>query len=257
MKSILLVILFAITSTSVYAQEPFLVFTTDKGLQARGAKPYTLTTNHYWFDRKDEKYDYSKHSVERTKKYFPADIIGPVVIDIEIWELTPETRDEIYKNMLSVTNTVREIAPGKRIGWYGFLPKRDYWTPIKHKPGDAGYEKWTAENRANIKKFGHLFDYIAPSIYTFYETDTIESWSRYAGANIDEGVVANKQIYAFVWPNYSTTKAPIPDELWRQQLRFLRDHKHCNGVFIFSTGATHDWKTAVAEELLDNQNKSK
>ena len=257
MKSIIIAILIALTSTSARAEEPFQVFTTDKALQAKGAKPYTLATNHYWFNKVDGKYDYSKHSVERTKQFFPADVTGPVVINIEIWELTPETRDDVYEKMLSVTNTVREIAPGKRIGWYSFLPQRNYWAPIKHERGEPGYETWTEENRANIEKFGHLFDYLAPSVYTQYESDTIESWSRYAAANIDEGVVANKQIYAFIWPVCKETRDPISDELWRQQLRFLRDHEHCNGVFVFSIGSNHDWQTAVAEELLNNESKTK
>ncbi|MDA8563091.1 hypothetical protein N9L06_01425 [Mariniblastus sp.] len=257
MKLIILTILIVLASASVRAEEPFIVFTNDKALQARGAKPYTLTQKHFWFDKVDGKYDYSKHSVNRTKKFFPRNADGLIVIDIEVWDLTPETRDDVYQKMLSVTNTVRTIAPGNRIGWYSFLPKQDYLDPIKHKPGDPAYETWTAENRANIKKFGHLFDFIAPSVFTFYESDTIESWSRYAGANIDEAVVANKQIYAFVWPIYQETKAPIPDELWRQQLRFLRDYKHCNGVFVFSTGSRHDWQAAVAEELLSSKRKAK
>ena len=258
MKSIIFTILFALASTSVYAEQPFTVFTIDKRLQTKGAEPYTLLTSHYWFDRVNGKYDSSRHSVKRTKKYFPRNAQGPVIVDIEVWHLTPETRDDIYGKMLSVSNTVRAIAPRKQVGLYSMLPVRNYWTPRKFKPTDPEYQKWTANNQGNIKKIGPLFDFLAPSVYTFYEKDTMETWSLYANANLEEGVVADKPIYAFVWPNYTGTKNPIPDKLWRQQLRYLRDHKHCNGVFIFSSvAAKHDWQTAVAEELLNHKSKTK
>ena len=260
MKSVILAISIALTLSNAHAEQPFTVFTVDKGLQAKGAEPYTLLTHHYWFDRPDGKYDFSKHSPERTRKFLPSkakQAQGPLVIDIECWKLTPETRDDVYHEMLSVANTVRQIAPEKRIGWYAYLPIRDYWTPTHFKPTDPEYQSWTTTNRDNIATFGHLFDFVAPSLYTFYKTDTIDSWSQYAHANIEQGVGANKQIYAFVMPKYHQTLKPIPDELWRQQLRFLRDHKHCNGVFIFAHKIKHDWQTAVAEELLKPQSNAK
>ena len=253
MKSILLTLLITLVSSNVFAGEPFLVFSNSDALQKEGAKPFFFGTSHFWFDRVDGKYITDEHSVERTKKYFPKDPTGPIVINIEVWSLNEETRDEVYRKMLSVTDTVRELAPGERIGWYRMLPKREYWLPIKRQPEDERYQAWQKENRANIDKFGHLFDYLAPSVYSFNKSHGIKEWSRYANANLEQCVYARKQVYAYVWPMYHNTSTPVPDELWRQQLRFLRDHEHCDGIFIFHGSAKHDWQTAVAEELLSKK----
>ena len=229
----------------------FQVFSTDKELQAAGASPYHLGSSHYWFDYIESKYLTDEHSIERTKKYLLPGLPSPLVIDIESWDLNDETRDDVYRKLKGVTDTVRSINPGWRIGWYRYLPIRQYWTPINERSTDKTYRHWTLDNRQNIRKLGRLFDFLAPSIYSFYPEHSFAKWKKYASGNLSECIYARKPTYAFVWPSYHAPGTPpVISDMWRSQLRYLRDDDRCDGVFIWDKGTDTDWRQIVVDELL-------
>jgi hypothetical protein len=153
-----------------------------------------------------------------------------VVIDIEHWKLTGNSSDEIGRNIgryVSVLDTFRAAMPGIRLGLYGTVPIRNYWTPVRGKPADL--EAWRSEN-ARLKPIADASDVIFPSLYTFY--DNREGWRAYADANMAEAKRYGRPIYPFLWPQYHDSWKPIDRDFWRLQLETV--FSKADGMVIWS-----------------------
>jgi hypothetical protein len=153
-----------------------------------------------------------------------------VVIDIEHWKLTRTSSDEIGRNIdryVSVLDTFRASMPGVRLGMYGTVPIRNYWTPVRGKSADL--EAWRSEN-ARLKPIADASDIIFPSLYTFY--DDHDGWLSYADANMTEAKQYGLPIYPFLWPQYHKSWEPIDRDFWRLQLETV--FSRADGMVIWS-----------------------
>jgi hypothetical protein len=232
-----------------------IVFSEDQRMIGMGAKRLRRFThgNFYKKDKDSDKtYIYDRIDHATMERFFVAERLGqgPIVLNIE------HSDDELaLSHLADATKWLRQNWPGFKVGWYRHLPKRDYWNPVKYaglsKEHKTAYEAWQRENERRFRKYSHLIDIVLPSIYTFYEGErNLDEWKIYAEENIKEARWANKLIYPYLMPNYHGNNKPIPDDHWREQLRFVARQPDVDGICVFSSLANHDWQTAVAEELL-------
>jgi hypothetical protein len=153
-----------------------------------------------------------------------------VVIDVEHWDLTGTSSDEIERSIrryIDVLDTFRTHMPGIRHGLYSMVPIRNYWTPVRGKTEDLA--RWRSENE-RLKPIADISDVIFPSLYTFY--DDREGWLSYANANIAEAKQYGRPVYPFLWPQYHTSREPIDRDFWRLQLETVYDN--ADGMVIWT-----------------------
>lgn len=153
-----------------------------------------------------------------------------VIIDIEHWPLSGSDDSEVEGNIdryVSVIGAFRRHLPNAKLGLYGMVPIRNYWTPVK---GDvAGVHAWNQDN-ARLQRLADAVDIVYPSLYTFY--DDRAGWTRYAEANLAEARQYGKPVYAFLWAQYHKSHKPIDAEFWRMQLDTV--FKLADGMVIWS-----------------------
>jgi hypothetical protein len=139
-----------------------------------------------------------------------------VVIDVEHWDLNRLPADAVQRNVeryVALLDAFRAQLPTARIGLYGMVPIRNYWTPVRGNAGELS--AWRAENE-RLKPIAEAADVIFPSLYTFYEDR--DGWVEYAKANIAEAKQYGRPVYPFVWPQYHKSWKPIDGDFWRLQL---------------------------------------
>ncbi len=158
-----------------------------------------------------------------------------VCLDIEHWpvyKVSETQRQESVKKLAHVADLMHERRPGLRLGYYGLMPRQDYWAPVG---GDAArIEAWQNHNTDMTDLAKHV-DVVFPSIYTFY--DDPDGWVRYAEASLAEARKYDKQVYAFICPWYHTSNEelggkPIGADFWTLQLETA--HRLADGVVIWA-----------------------
>ena len=199
----------------------------------------------------------------------------PLVVDIEHWSVDIRSTDAAevdaaIDRFLQIISWVKDERPDVEIGFYGLLPIREYWTPVQFQvaeewrsndPTLTGRQDWYAEradqmtqwHAANdrLQELADAVDFIAPSLYTFY--DDVEAWSWYAEANLAEAASYGKPVYAFVWPKFHqggwNAGEMISPEFWQHQLDFIR--QHADGVIIWGSPDMASAKTPWLATTLD------
>lgn len=175
------------------------------------------------------------------------------VLDVEQWPLfgvSPDVGARNLNKLVSFADQMKSAAPGISIGYYGQLPRADYWRAIKGE-SSVYYAKWRQENDSITVLASHV-DALYPSMYTA-KRDSAE-WARAAVENIKEAkrVSGGKPVYVFLWPFFdsnATTKREdvfryIGDAYWRLQLETV--YANADGVVIwggwdFSKGRRAKW----------------
>jgi hypothetical protein len=159
-----------------------------------------------------------------------ADRPDRIIIDIEHWPLAEVDDAKAKRNIdryMSVIDTFRQHMPETKVGYYGTVPTRNYWAPVKKDT--AAIATWRNDNK-RLAPLAEALDTIYPSLYTFY--DDVPGWTTYALANIEEARQYGKPIYPFLWPQYHRSRKPIAGDFWRLQLDTV--FKNADGVVIWT-----------------------
>ena len=215
----------------------------DKGdLSVYGLKDYTIFYGvHIWPKdiRKKEKKPASSppddHIAGLVKNI--TDAKSPVIYDIEHWPLdirrsvqTVANDDILTANdkivtasmekMIHIITTSRKVNPSGKYGYYGCVPLRDYWAPVKNDP--ELLKKWKEANDY-LKPLADSLDVICPSVYAFFPDRA--AWVKYAKANIEEAkrIANGKPVYVYLWPKYHVSNEAharkfIEGDFWKLQL---------------------------------------
>lgn len=156
-----------------------------------------------------------------------------VVLDVERWIWL----DGHVNRYVELARRFNAISPQVDLGYYGTVPKRDYWRARKGQ-SDPEFVAWQRENdglRPIVAEVNALY----PSLYTFY--DYRPGWVEYAEANIREArrLAGGRPVYAFLWFTYHDSNPylrgkAIPRKYWRLQLETLR--RIADGVVIWGGG---------------------
>ncbi|MDX2968629.1 hypothetical protein [Kribbella solani] len=165
-------------------------------------------------------------------------------LDIEAWPLDGLSDADFAVNAAKynqVADWAKAVNPSFRVGWYGILPRRDYWSVIQGNT--AG---WYADNARRQGIADHVDD-VYPSLYTFY-TDQA-GWVNYANANMTQAGIYNRPGYAIIWPKYHPS-APvdirgtfIARDYWRLQLETILAHGLSAGSAIAGVAIWNDDST--------------
>lgn len=153
-----------------------------------------------------------------------------VIIDIEHWHLADPPPDEIERNMsryIAVVDTFRRHLPGTRFGFYGMIPVRNYWAPVKRQASVLA--RWHNENQ-RLQRLADSVDIIFPSLYAF--EDDPAAWTAYAIANIEQAKQYGKPVHAFLWPQFHGSRQTISASFWRAQLETV--YQQADGLVIWS-----------------------
>jgi len=161
------------------------------------------------------------------------------VLNIEHWPLP----SSIW-NYVAVVEWFREaLNPAVKIGYYGMVPKRDYWRALK-PAAHADFIAWQQENN-QLAPLVNAVDILCPSIYTFYPDRA--GWVTYAIANLDEAfrIGNGKPVYPYIWPQYHDSNATLglqhlTGSYWRQQLDTLKT-RPIAGAIVWG-GWQQPWK---------------
>lgn len=234
----------------------------DKGdVSIYGMKPYTIFYGvHIWpknlrGNETKEKIQASPPSDEHIAglvKNITSDK-SPVIYDIEHWPLdirkdvqtvagddiaaaTQKTVASSMEKMIHILSASRKENPSVKYGFYGCVPLRDYWSPVKKDP--ELLKKWHEANDY-LKPLADSTDVICPSLYTFYPDRA--AWVTYAKANIEEArrIANGKPVYVYLWPKYHNSnkedgKKFIDGDFWKLQLETVYN-SGIDGVIIWDS----------------------
>ncbi len=178
---------------------------------------------------------------------------SPVVYDIEHWpldirkDMKAVANDDItaaagksvsasMNKLIHIINVSRQENPALKYGYYGCVPLRDYWTPVKNDP--EMMKKWREANDY-LKPLADSLDVICPSVYTF--SPDRANWVVYAKANIAEAkrLAGGKPVYVFLWPKYHNSnkedgKKFIEGDFWKLQLETVYN-SGADGIIIWDS----------------------
>jgi hypothetical protein len=211
------------------------------------------------------------------------------VINIEHWPTDvrrygeAEVQETIDK-FLQIIEWAKDERPEVEVGIYGMLPIRDYWTAVHYDLAVEQYENTDPSNsfhmeqaikkldRANekmdvwqtandlLKPLSEAVDFIAPSLYTFYEGQG--GWEMYAEHNLAEAARYGKPVIPFLMPNYHDSVADghldLSAETWRQQLDFVHDRS--DSVIIWrdfrNVSESDGWFQATAKFISELESEA-
>lgn len=161
----------------------------------------------------------------------------PIVLDFEYYDLTKgdaEAQTGTTK-LTQILKTFRKAAPDRKLGFYGYVPLRDYWSVVGARKGEA-FIAWQKKNDRAAARLEKGVDAIYPSLYTFYDDE--KQWVTFATAQICEARrLSSKPVYVFIWPHYhpngASKSAPreVGGPYWRLQLETVR--RLADGVVIW------------------------
>lgn len=204
-----------------------------------------------------------------------ANLGKPVVFDIENWpvDIRTATTAQVNASITKLTQIVdwmHSEAPNVKVGFYGIMPLRDYWTPVLYASYSASnptyaqqvwlpkYQAWQAAND-KLKPLAAKVDFIVPSLYTFYDDQS--AWETYAAANIAEARRYGKPVSPFLMMYYHDSNAtlgsqPLPTDAWQQEIDLTRANS--DGVVIWGGWQVQwdpnaGWWTVVHNALTQNQ----
>jgi hypothetical protein len=180
-------------------------------------------------------------------------IVNIEVLPLDIRDVPRDMVERSVRMIAQIVGWVRDEAPSVRLGFYAFMPHRDYWTPVNlhaavHTFPDHAW--WKAQRpgfqersdawlRANARLAGtpeatrvddqlvglvDLFDFTCPSLYLFYDEETgpIEAQRAYIRANLREARRFEKPVYPFVWMRLHPRPNPhVPLRVWTEAMRAI------------------------------------
>jgi hypothetical protein len=180
-----------------------------------------------------------------------------LVVDIEhfpgdIRTASAKSVQETIQKLGQLVDWVHAERPDVKVGFYGLLPLRDYWTPVnywmtKARADADAHDAWAVQNlpryaekyrawqAANdfLKPLADKVDYLFPSLYTFYDDQA--GWCLYAKGNLTEAQRYGKPIVPFLWMEYHDSTPRIGQylsgEYWRTELDTVR--QYASGVVIW------------------------
>lgn len=122
-----------------------------------------------------------------------------VVVDIESWEEGRWSQDAVQK-YLQALSVMKRVRPALKVGFYGVVPKRNYFGAIKSVDGNE-HRRWLASNDVG-QKIADSVDILFPSLYTFYPDE--DRWMLFAQRQVQEAkrLAPHKPVIAFIWPRY-------------------------------------------------------
>jgi len=195
--------------------------------------PVYLATSWYFYKHDSATgYDTSKIDLDvcrkrakEMKKGGIHETTGPLVLDIEAFNFGEGNWEYAQKQLISAIEIYREELPHLRMGFYGVMPRRDYWNPVLYRNNPANeiykdnYKKWKKHNTLfrserrdslSYKSYQGLADYvdfISPSLYTFYSD--IPGQLLYMEENIKEARRYNKPIIPWLWTSYHDSNSAL------------------------------------------------
>lgn len=246
------------SSVSTAPAHPFVVYDgtlykNKPSLSGYGIKPINiLYVSRFWDNwnnnpRKDELPD---EKIVRQLAREAKDKDELVVLDIEHWALSGI--DEVVTNSLEKYSTVlrwfRNEAPKLQVGYFGIMPRADYFGSRKGVDS-RDYQTWQKEND-RLRPLAGMVNVIFPYLYTFYPNQ--HDWVNFAVENIKEARRYGKPVYVFLWPQYSETNMLlahqyIPKDFWRLQLETAREY--ADGIVIWggwSKNGPEEWDDKAA-----------
>jgi hypothetical protein len=151
---------------------------------------------------------------------------APIVMDFEYFKFRTREEAEASRQSLEIiAETFRLASAGRPIGFYGYLPRREFWRAIEGTHTNR-YKAWQKQN-AFLAPLESSVDMLFPSIYTFH--DDPKKWRTYAIAQVREArQLSDKPVIPFIWPDFHYNGedgplAPIPAYFWRLQLETLAE----------------------------------
>lgn len=155
------------------------------------------------------------------------------VLDLEAWHFDAS---DLHK-YLGTIQAFKLTCGGCTVGYYGYMPFANWllYGYFAHKNA-ADLQQWLSFQRQS-DAIGVASDAFMPSLYTW--GTNITAWQRAARKAVAyaRALNPNKRIYAFIWPQFDTHRAPtdltfIPGAIWRKELETL--YPITDGVIIWS-----------------------
>lgn len=148
-----------------------------------------------------------------------------VCLDVEHWPVDQDddTLADIYIDLhIQLIREFRKhLPPGTKVGYYGVLPIRDYWSVVRNDR-DA-IRDWERKNE-RLMRLADEVDIIFPSIYDFY--GDAQRWRVYAEHHIVEAEKYGKPVIPFICPVYHPSNPdkggqPLDEENWQLMLDYV------------------------------------
>ena len=163
-----------------------------------------------------------------------------VCIDIEAWPLKMNEgydNKESVANYVSVASELRRKMPKINFGYYGVLPIREYYAPLRSKGQNTpAMKRWSDANK-ELMPVNDYVNVVMPSLYTFKKN--VDDWHVYALKNIEQARQYDKPVIVFLWPEYHKKRGGdyfIDGDYWKFQLETV--YKHADGVVIWGPKIT-------------------
>lgn len=242
---------------------------TDRGVN----RNMTLMTQWGLYDRRDGMYDTSTISERVCERVASRGFSGPICLDIEAFDFDDEGFDAHTAEFEKALRIYRHHNAGSRIGFYMFLPFRNFWTPVNYRNSTVVHrrhqeyrDRWIAWRQKNAKHraeqeggkrvgtqgLADKVDVVFPSLYTFYNNQ--DAWEIYANENLIEAAKYGKPMLVWLWPVYHGSNKDlagkyIGTEFLRRQLEMCQRHG-VEGICWFSPGTSSvsqdEWADLVA-----------
>ena len=167
-----------------------------------------------------------------------------VVIDIEVWKLTPSMSSSQVTSVINKFKTVigafRKGLPKAKLGLYMGLPYRNWLAPCGDPKKRASRTTSWRNHNLRLRPLADSVDIIFPSLYTFYsDSSSVKCWPTYANANIKEARIYGKPVWGFLWMKYHKGGAWIPRTFWRTQLDAT--YAGADGLVVWSKAGSDKW----------------
>lgn len=184
-----------------------------------------LTDREFWAGTYPN-YDTSRGDEQRTRELARrvSDSGQLLCLDIEHWPVDIRTASdaEVERSIdliSEIIDWIRDERPGVRLGLYGVLPIRDYWSPVT---GGKWLPLWATANgrlRKARDKRGRFIaegladrvDVLFPGGYVFY--DDLAGFEKDLRANAREGRRYGKQLYLFYWLQFHNSNPTLGGQL--------------------------------------------
>jgi hypothetical protein len=220
-----------------------------------------LTDREFWAGTYPN-YDTSRGDEQRTRELARrvSDSGQLLCLDIEHWPVDIRTASDAeversIDKISEIIDWIRDERPGVRLGLYGVLPIRDYWSP---NLGGKWLPLWATANgrlRKARDKRGRFIaegladkvDCLFPGGYVFY--DDLAGFEKYLRANAREGRRYGKQLYLFYWLQFHNSNPTLGGQLvppsFCEVMRRVAEEE-ADGCVLWS-----DEKTAWSDEIAE------
>jgi hypothetical protein len=126
----------------------------------------------------------------------------PICLDIEHWPVKRVSDAQARRNMkklMRVVSIMKSVNPKLRLGFYGILPPRNYWSVYRSgQDKDMPKVKTWRDRVELLKPLGRKVDILFPSVYAPYRRP--DRWRVMATELLRRARVYDKPVVPFVWP---------------------------------------------------------